>query len=718
MACDRFCQKHDALQKIKTDLSNRFGEDRESTRPKVPYNWGEICQRFCQTDPTANSEFAGWIIESYLYGGITFWEDLGKVNDALKKYFWLRQNKRLDKKATDTKYGSFPIDETDIYNFCGLKGCDPHQTNLLVNWQRKYKSLGLDTLLKVHESDLSRFANKQAEEIDETDAEKLYDDDDVLVIHPLTKKGAIYYGQGTQWCTAATRSDNLFERYNQNGPLIILLPHRPAYKQEKYQLFGAEQQYMNEKDEPVKVTMLVKRFPQLFTLTTGLFDGHLAIMKFKYDQQIEQVTYDGLNFGRLSRNPEFVGMFFLHLYDADYWTIDHQIDTNNQIETTYTLRIVSDWNPHLEQVLQEGPENITLLITKDLQMPENLSQVKHLKYLGRRISPTWWTSWQKLASLSINLEPTVPSFLKHAISPKPTLPNLQSLTLTIRTAQPISLPVTVPALTELNILNISGAMRRTNIDHVLNDYPNLTSLDIHRLTVSQSGLDKCPKLQKLTLDPDQTIEIPSTLQELHWRSTTVPLPDNLKNVTVLEITGHYQHRLPNLQNIIEFFWDMELNLLPTPDQLPKLEKLHLLVYELSESDLLRERDLPSYPNLTCLTTTLLFKPTNLPKLTLLELYIQDPVYIPMIETLIPKYVELAPHLKQVMFGGIATANRTPMSASLSYLKSKNIQVYRTSVDIPIISDISDISEPERETDESAVEAPVETGESADETTVT
>ena len=35
------------------------------------------------------------------------------------------------------------------------------------------------------------------------------------------KTAACYLGQGTQWCTAATRSTNYFDEYDAKGPLLI-----------------------------------------------------------------------------------------------------------------------------------------------------------------------------------------------------------------------------------------------------------------------------------------------------------------------------------------------------------------------------------------------------------------------------------------------------------------------------------------------------------------
>lgn len=53
--------------------------------------------------------------------------------------------------------------------------------------------------------------------------ERIYEDDKILVVKPLTKESSCYYGSGTRWCTAATQFSNRFEQYNSQGPLYYLI---------------------------------------------------------------------------------------------------------------------------------------------------------------------------------------------------------------------------------------------------------------------------------------------------------------------------------------------------------------------------------------------------------------------------------------------------------------------------------------------------------------
>jgi len=99
---------------------------------------------------------------------------------------------------------------------------------------------------------------------DRGEYETVFDDSSVRVIVPNDETSACYYGQGTTWCTAATRGSNMFGYYNNQGKLYILLPKNPNYDGEKYQLHFQSSQFMDEQDSPIDlVELLTERFPEL-----------------------------------------------------------------------------------------------------------------------------------------------------------------------------------------------------------------------------------------------------------------------------------------------------------------------------------------------------------------------------------------------------------------------------------------------------------------------
>lgn len=67
-------------------------------------------------------------------------------------------------------------------------------------------------------------------ELTSVDAERVYEDGRMLVIHPKTERGSCHYGRGTKWCIAATVSHNYFTSYDDDGfkHYFVILKALPA----------------------------------------------------------------------------------------------------------------------------------------------------------------------------------------------------------------------------------------------------------------------------------------------------------------------------------------------------------------------------------------------------------------------------------------------------------------------------------------------------------
>lgn len=197
---------------------------------------------FINADPSPTYIYLDWIIKSYIDGGIKLYEDvISRVKPALKDYMYLVSSGKLE-------LGNKPWEnERNIVNYCGLAGCK----------QKGFEKAGLDTLLNKYSNDLEARHEKQLEtqEVLEN-SEVVFEDDNVKVIWPKTEKASCYYGQGTKWCTAATEADNMFDEYNKNGKLYVVIPKNPKYVGEKYQLHIETNSAMDEEDEPVRVEVL------------------------------------------------------------------------------------------------------------------------------------------------------------------------------------------------------------------------------------------------------------------------------------------------------------------------------------------------------------------------------------------------------------------------------------------------------------------------------
>lgn len=208
---------------------------------QIVIDW--LIQQLENADPTPNKEYVQWMARKYSDRNnmVKFEDYLGQLPQYLAKFHKLKQRRMIDNPRNDiNRYDNVPdfMNVIDEYP-------DPER--------------------------------KQSGNEVKGDAEIVYEDNDVRVIQPKDQDAACYYGQGTRWCTAATKGDNYFDNYNKSGPLYIIIPKKPKYKGEKYQLHINEKQFMNEKDDPVSLTKL-KDYPGFLKLLKKELDDEDLLM--------------------------------------------------------------------------------------------------------------------------------------------------------------------------------------------------------------------------------------------------------------------------------------------------------------------------------------------------------------------------------------------------------------------------------------------------------
>mgnify|MGYP000405729153 CR=1 FL=1 len=190
-----------------------------------------------QRDPTPNKEYTQWMARSWINGaGKTKLEDLNR--DDILSAFNVGKRRRL-----------INPEHADINKF---KTWDQFE----------------NTMHTVYDIDELRGSNDKQER-ERGNANTVYEDGQVRVVVPNDETAACYYGQGTRWCTASTQGHNFFNTYNKQGNLYILLPKKPQYEGEKYQLHFPSNQFMDETDTPVNV----------YSLLSDGYPGFLAYLK-------------------------------------------------------------------------------------------------------------------------------------------------------------------------------------------------------------------------------------------------------------------------------------------------------------------------------------------------------------------------------------------------------------------------------------------------------
>lgn len=193
-------------------------------------------------DPTSNpnkdkmGKYGKWILTLYKQGKLKT-GDIPELRDSLT--YFDKFKAKLEKKDIN-QYQSVP----ELYNAIEPFTENPNQATSKSDELRKTKQEG---------------------------AEKVYEDEEWLVIVPRTEQAACLYGKGTKWCTAATGGNNMFKYYDKHGPLFININKRTG---RKYQFHFDSQQFMDEQDKPIGTDI-----PKKIGMTQGLYKFYLSNQK-------------------------------------------------------------------------------------------------------------------------------------------------------------------------------------------------------------------------------------------------------------------------------------------------------------------------------------------------------------------------------------------------------------------------------------------------------
>ena len=184
-----------------------------------------------KADPTSNNQYTEWLVRRYIDGSISRFEDaLSTWADFLHEYHTLKIHRQL------------PQQIADINRFKG-------------------RDSALRLMLRINTLyDEFQTARNEKEVMPKGDAKEILNNSEVRIIIPNDEASACYYGQGTQWCTAA-KNNNMFGGYSShNHPLFILLPKNPTHDGEKYQVHLLENEWMDEEDTEVGAQEVIERF--------------------------------------------------------------------------------------------------------------------------------------------------------------------------------------------------------------------------------------------------------------------------------------------------------------------------------------------------------------------------------------------------------------------------------------------------------------------------
>lgn len=173
----------------------------------------DVVELLTKLDPTENNKMLPFLVKMYKK------RFLNENNDVNRKSSLSGLTKKLhknfmDERITEMIIGSFGYENMEKL----LLFCDHLNNKRITNTDVTSYSDWSDILNEVSKAELKLIDKELTKQI-----EVVYEDDEWLVLKPLSFKSSLTYGSNTKWCTAMKTEPDYFYRYSKNGILIYVI---------------------------------------------------------------------------------------------------------------------------------------------------------------------------------------------------------------------------------------------------------------------------------------------------------------------------------------------------------------------------------------------------------------------------------------------------------------------------------------------------------------
>lgn len=207
----------------------------------------------------------------------------------------------------------------------------------------------------------ARKTQREIEREIKTQADKIYEDNDVLVVRPKSHAASCYYGANTKWCTTQKGNPGYFDKYFRDGNLYYFLNKKTGLKMA---LFRNEKERImdvyNAEDRNVDLEELREQFPNqndLIDELLGMGEFVKKLREFVRNQTsvrdlensdgsiLEIIPADPLGQSKIvfdfGDDDNFLK--FLDLTDDDIWFFNVINSPYNDYEFMDSYTIDEDW---------------------------------------------------------------------------------------------------------------------------------------------------------------------------------------------------------------------------------------------------------------------------------------------------------------------------------------------------------------------------------------
>jgi len=281
---------NDFGKKLLSKYESEFGNNTWSSE--------ELIQEISKLDPTPTKELTLWCIARYALPNGYNSEKLPHLKQPIQRFEDIASRAIPDlleyKALLKKKNLNPPLQKRDINQISGLSE--------------------LHHLLQQYD-DSVKMSNKDAADAEEQKlykegkAKLIYNGSDLKVVEVNSKEAAIYFGKGTQWCTASTKSQNMADYYLKKGNLYVVMIKG---NNEKYQFHFQDEQFMDSEDEPINVMGLAAKYPVLWDIFSPIAKKNKSIILNKNASKSEQflaLQQDSTNIRYIPNPSEEIQLF-------------------------------------------------------------------------------------------------------------------------------------------------------------------------------------------------------------------------------------------------------------------------------------------------------------------------------------------------------------------------------------------------------------------------
>ncbi len=197
----------------------------EDVKAKYPEPMWDQVDKLAEIDPSGNQKYLDWLTKNMLKRTIKWFKENSKENPGW--YGWSIE--QVPDTSVDPRWLQSPLNR-DMHGV--------NQTELLkvaddIEYfhknPSKYEKKDINQFNSIE--DLEKASNEaklklSRKEQKETGVDKVYEDDDFLVLMPKTHKASCRYGSNTKWCVTMRDRSGYYENYFTQGPIFFLIDKR------------------------------------------------------------------------------------------------------------------------------------------------------------------------------------------------------------------------------------------------------------------------------------------------------------------------------------------------------------------------------------------------------------------------------------------------------------------------------------------------------------